>query len=137
MATIEEAQVSYLLGYTALTALIGMRLKPFHIPVGSELPCLTYKRIDTPRELTHSSSGASGDVITPRFQYDSWAKTELEAQAIATVLQGAMHMKKGSIGTAPYAKTVGLIRLDGGFPIYEAEIDVWRWVSQYVIGMVE
>ncbi|PKO03043.1 MAG: hypothetical protein CVU43_04490 [Chloroflexi bacterium HGW-Chloroflexi-5] len=138
MITITDALVSYLTGYTALTALVGQRIKPFHVPAGEDLPCVTYKRIDTPRQVRHDSSGASGDVINPRFQFDCWAKTEFEAEQISMVLQAALHMKKGWIGTSPNTKKVGLIQADGGgFSIFEPDVNVWRWMSQYLIGLVE
>lgn len=136
--TIEEALVSHLTNTAAVTALIGDRVSPFHIPQGETLPCVTYKRIDTPRQGHHQSTATGGDIVTPRFQLDSWATTELAAQGIAIVLRGALHYKKGVIGVAPYAITVGLITEDGGgFPLYEPDVALWRWVSQFVIRMAE
>jgi len=133
MASIEEALVSYLTGYSGLVALVGTRVKPFHIPQSEELPCVTYMRIDTPRSMTHSSSGASGDLVTPRFQFDSWAIMLLDAQSIGSVLQAALHGKKGNIGSGSYVKKMGLIYADGGFPMEEPELKIWRWVGQYIV----
>lgn len=138
MALLEEALISYLCGYSALTALVGQRIFPFCIPQKEQLPCVTFQRVDTPHLLYHSSSGASGDPIIPRVQFDCWATSQLEAQQISMVLQGALHGKKGSIGTSPYSKTIGPTLMEGaGYPMREPEVNLWRWVTEYVIRLIE
>ena len=49
MTVIDEGLVSYLSGYSGLTALISTRVYAFRIPQGATLPCLTVQRISTPR----------------------------------------------------------------------------------------
>jgi hypothetical protein len=136
-ATLEDAFVSFLTAHAGLVALIGTRVYPFEIADGATLPCLTYKRIDTPRRSTHQSSGATGDLISPLMQLDAWATTYASAKAIADVLRGALHGKTGSMGTSPYAVTVRSILNTGEIPIPEPDVAAYRVMSQYVVWMEE
>jgi hypothetical protein len=136
-ATLEEALVSFLTSYAPLTALISTRVIPFDMPKGTTLPCVTFQRIDTPRLLTHDSSGATGDLATPRLQLDAWATTYSAAKAIADVLRGGLNGKKGTLGSGNYAITVSAILIDGEIPIPEPDVSAYRVMSQYIVWLEE
>lgn len=137
MTVLEEGLKSYLAGYSGLSALISTRVYHMRIPQGATLPCLTYQRVSTPREITHDISGSSGALAHPRFQFDAWAATYASAKAITDQVRAALHGKKGSIGTAPNSITIRAALVQDERPSYEADVDLYRSQSDYAIWMEE
>jgi hypothetical protein len=133
MTTLEVGLFSYLSTYGGLVALIGDRVYPMHIPQEATLPCLTYQRISTPRHLTHQSSGATGDLASPRFQFDAWATTDDSAKAIVDQVRAALNGKTGEIGTAPSNITVRAVLVENEVPEYFPEVRLYRCRSDYFI----
>ena len=133
MTVLEEGLASYLSTYVGLTPLIGARTYPMRIPQGATLPCLTYQRISTPRILTHQSSGATGDLAHPRFQFDAWATTQKAAKAIIDQVRAALNGKTGEIGTAPNNITIRAALVEGETPEYDPETKLYRCQSDFTI----
>lgn len=95
--------ITFLHHYPALTALQGTRLFPLALPQGISLPAMTYRRVDATRELTQGGS----DVARPRYQFDLYAETYLEAEALAEAFLSAVgDWRKGrrdpSMVSGPY-----------------------------------
>jgi hypothetical protein len=129
MTVLEEGLVSYLQGYAGLTALISTRMYLARIPETATLPCLTYQRISTPRELAHDTSGASGSLAHPRFQFDAWASTFSAAKAITEQVRAALNGKTGSTGGVTIrAALVADERMD-----YDPESNLYRSQSDFII----
>ena len=133
MTVLEEGLFSYLSTYGGLVPLIGARVYPMRIPQGATLPCLTYQRISTPRILTHDSSGATGDLASPRFQFDAWADTQKAAKAITDQVRAAMNGKTGEIGTAPNNITIRAGLVEDEVPEYFPDARLYRSRSDYFI----
>ena len=102
----EDALFSYLLGYAGLTTLVSTRIYPVSKTFGHGLPCMVISRIDTPHEGTMDSSGDTGDLVNPRFQFDIYAVTLKETYGIARQLKKALNGKRGNIGTAPASLSI-------------------------------
>lgn len=130
---LEEGLGSYLSTYAGLVALIGDRVFPMRIPQGGTLPCLTYQRISTPRILTHQSSGATGDLAHPRFQFDAWASTQKAAKLITDQVRAALNGRTGEIGTAPNNITIRAALVENEVPEYIPDVDLNRSRSDYII----
>jgi len=130
---LEEGIRSYLAGFAGISALVGTRIYPLVIPQGATLPCITYQRISTPRISTHDGSGMSGDLSSPRFQFDAWATTLSSVKAITDQIRAALNGKTGSIGTAPYAYTIRAALADNEQPEYDPESELYRGRSDYII----
>lgn len=137
MTVLEEGLFSYLSTYGALVALISDRVYPLRIPQNAVMPCLTYQRISTPRILTHQTSGATGDLAHPRFQFDAWGATLAAVKAITDVLRAALNGKTGSIGTAPNAFTIQAALVEDESPEYNPETKLYRCRSDYFIWHME
>jgi phage tail sheath gpL-like len=106
MTVLDESLFSYLSNYAGLTALVSTRVYAFQIQQGATLPCVTFQRIDTPRELTHDASGTGSDLAHPRFQFDVWAETYAAAKAINDQVRAALNGKTGLIGSQVETATV-------------------------------
>lgn len=133
MTILEEGLFSYLSNFAGLVALIGARVYPMKLPQGATLPALTYQRISTPRELTHQSAGATGDLAHPRFQFDAWAATQKAAKLIIDQVRAALHGKTGSIGTAPNNITIRAGLVEDETPEYIPEARLYRCRSDFMI----
>jgi len=130
---LEEGIASYLELHADLVALITGRVYAMRIPQGATIPCLTFQRISTPRISTHDTSGATGDLSNPRFQFDAWAESQAEAKAISDALRGILNGKTGAIGTAPRAYTIRAALADNEAPEYDPESKLYRSRSDYMI----
>jgi hypothetical protein len=133
MATLEEGLISYLEGYSGLTALVSTRIYHMTKPQSLAYPCVTLQRIDTPFIHTMQSSGATGNLISPRFQFDAWAATYSAAKAITDQLRAALNGKTGSIGTAPYSVTIRSSLQSTERPSYDVLVSMYRSMTEFVI----
>ncbi len=95
---ITVAVVAFLHTHPALTALQGARLFPLSLPQEISLPAMTYRRIDSPRVMTQT-----GDQFArPRYQFDLYADTYLEAESLANAfLQAISDWRHGRRDPAP------------------------------------
>jgi hypothetical protein len=130
MTLLDEGLYTYLSTYAGLVSLVSTRVYPFVIPEGATLPCVTFQRIDTPRELTHDTSGIGSSLAHPRFQFDAWATTLSSAKAIGEQIRAALSGKTGSIATGV---TINASLVDNERPSYEAETKLFRNSLDFII----
>jgi len=133
MAILEEGIAAFLIADATIGALVGDRIYPLFIPQGATLPCITYQRISTPRIVTHDSSGATGDLTHPRFQFDAWATTQKEAKQIADGLRTVLHGKRGAMGGV----TIRSALAENEAPEFDQESELYRSRSDYIIWIEE
>lgn len=132
-AVIDEGLISYLQGYAGLVSLIGTRTYSFKIPQDATLPCLVIQRISTPRIHTHDTSGAGGDLASPRFQFDAWGETYSAVKGVTDQLRAALNGKTGSIGTGASAYTIQGALVQDEAPEYDQSTALYRSRSDYII----
>jgi len=106
MTVLDESLYSYLYNYAGLFSLVAGRVYAFQMPQAVTLPCVTFQRIDTPRDLTHDTSGIGNELAHPRFQFDAWAETYASAKAINDQIRAALNGKSGLIGSQIETATV-------------------------------
>ena len=133
MATLEEGLISYLEGYAGLIALVSTRIYHMTKPQSLAYPCLTLQRIDTPFIHTMQSSGNTGNLIRPRFQFDAWASTYSAAKAITDQVRAALNGKTGSIGSGSYTVTIRSSLQTTERPSYDVLVSMYRSMSEFVI----
>jgi len=133
MAVIEEGIAAYLVATGTVHAVVADRIYHMRIPQGATIPCITYQRISTPRILTHDSSGATGDLTNPRFQFDAWAVTIKSAKSITDILRAALHGRTAATGGV----TVRAILADAEEPEWDPGIELYRSRSDYIIWLQE
>jgi len=133
MAVLEEGIAAFLIADVDIHAVVEDRIYPMKMPQNVTLPCLTYQRISTPRIVTHDSSGATGDLTSPRFQFDAWAETQKAAKAISDVLRGVLHGKTGAMGGV----TIRAALADNEAPEFDPDSELYRSRSDYIIWIEE
>lgn len=133
MSVLEEGLVAYLRGYSGLTSLISTRTYGIRIPQSATLPCLVVTRISTPRQLTHQSTGAGGDLVSPRFQFDAWDTTQASTKAVNDQVRAALNGKSGSVGAGAVTVTVRAALANEEAPTYEPDAELYRCRSEYII----
>ena len=129
MTVLDEGIIAYLQGVAGITALVSTRVYGDRIPQAATLPCIVVQRIDTPRILTMQSSGATGDLIHPRFQLDAWATTHASAKAITDAIRATLHGKTGSAGGV----TLRAALADNERVGWEPESQLYRGRSDYIV----
>lgn len=133
MSVLEEGLTAYLKAYAGLTALVGSRIYPVKFPQTTTMPCVVFQRIDTPRELTHDSSGAAGDLAHPRFQIEAWSETYHAGKDIVDVLRSALNGKSGDLGGV----TIRAALVDNEAVDYSPEFELYRFYCDYIIWIEE
>ena len=132
--TIDEGLIAYLRSKTGITNLVSTRVYGMMIPQAATLPCITTQRISTPRISTMDSSGATGDLTSPRFQVDSWATTQKSAKAIADAVRAALNGHTGTTGTGV---TIRAALAEEESPSYDPETKLYRCRSEFIIWQQE
>lgn len=101
--SVESDLRTYLQTQTALTALVGARVRPYS-PQGETLaassPAITYRRISSDHE--HNLQAAAGWAAI-RLQFDCIATTESEALSVAEALRGELSGYSGTSGSTTFS----------------------------------
>ena len=134
MAVLEEGIAAFLIADATIGAVVDNRIYPLMIPQGATLPCLTYQRISTPRIVTHQSSGATGDLTNPRFQFDAWGVTQKEVKAISDALRAVLHGKRGVLAGGV---TIRAAIAENEEPEFDPDSELYRSRSDYIIWIEE
>lgn len=81
---------------SAVTALVGDRIKPVIAPETTSYPYVVYSQLNELREASKDGPGTN-DLYS--FDVEIFAQTDSEAYAIAEAAQNALDWFSGSIGT--------------------------------------
>ena len=140
MAVLEEGIAAFLIADATIGGVVDNRIYPLMIPQGDAYnphlvgPCLTYQRISTPRIVTHQSSGATGDLTNPRFQFDAWAATQKPAKAVSDALRAVLHGKRGVLAGGV---TIRAAIAENEEPEFDPDSELYRSRSDYIIWIEE
>jgi len=137
MAEIEASLVAHLKATAGIAALVSTRVYGMVIPQGATLPCVVITRISTPRTLTMDTSGATGDLTSPRFQFDAWSETHASSFAISKAIRAAMNGATGSIGSGATTTTIRASLENQYAPTWEPEAELYRGRSEFIIWLQE
>jgi hypothetical protein len=130
LTTVDEGLVAYLGAYSGLTALVSNRVYLMRIPQNATLPCVTVTRISTPRIFAHDTSGKSGTLASPRFQFDAWATTYASAKAINDQIRAALMGHTGTTGTGI---TIRAALVQDEAAEFDTASQLWRSRSDYAV----
>lgn len=104
MAHVETAIVAILEANTAVAAIVGRgkaaRVYPGVIPVGGELPAITFQRIAAERA---EGLDGTGSLAWPRVQLTCWAGTYLAARDLFAAVRDALLDYSGTSDTVAVA----------------------------------
>ena len=91
MATIKDGLMTFLLGKTAITSLVGRRIYFHRAPQDEAFPYIVIQRVSNPGHphMTNQSKMAS-----PTFQFDIYSETSVEAESIEEAIRNAMDWKR-------------------------------------------
>ena len=124
---LEEALRAYLLGQSAITALVGERIYHGEAPEGAAKPLVVVRRVSTPRDYVQT--GPSG-LTWPRVQLTIRAARQQEALEVAAALRQALSGYKGPMGAVQVDAVFVVNEFDGfgfGSRTYERMMDVIIW----------
>jgi len=89
------ALYTYLSTYAGLSAIIGTRIYPDTLPQNVAYPAATYQYVDDDEIDTFEQPNT---LISPTYQFDSYAKTRAVADSIADQLRLAFKNYSGVMG---------------------------------------
>lgn len=99
MASVEASLYSRLSGYAGLSALVGTRIYPDHMPQSPTYPAVVYERQVTERE---SAMGSDTGNVSALFTVESHATTFTGALNVATQVLGALQRFSGTVDTVVF-----------------------------------
>src|SRR5690242_10869677 len=88
---------TFVIGDTAVGALVGQRMHSLELPQASQLPAVTYFEVSASRE-TLTPGGPDG-LCASRYQIDAWATTHLAALDLAEKIRLRLDGYKGAAGS--------------------------------------
>lgn len=117
-------------GSTAISALVGVRVRPIPLPQEATLPAVTYQRVSTVRE--HASTTDPGFAHT-RFQVDCWAETFAGALALRDEVNDRLSRWSSSTGSV----TVFDVFQAGERAFYEEDREAQRVILDFMVHHTE
>ena len=100
---------TFLLADGTISGLVGTRIFPLKLPQAPTFPAITYQMISGGR--SHTYGGAVG-LASPRFQFDCWGATYLQAEALAEALRIRLDGFSGAMGASPSTVVQGVFFQD-------------------------
>jgi len=102
--SVEKDLKTYLLTRTAITDILGSRIYYQKLLQDPTLPALTYSRISTVRNRSHSGDSS---LTRARIQYSCWGATPDDVEDLADAIESEMKSFSGTAGsTTVYASIV-------------------------------
>lgn len=121
--------------YLSTYCTVGDHVYPWRLPKASELPCVTYQIIPAAGPLLVHSDAHDGSApveslfIRERVQWDAWAGSYIECEALGVELRHLLHAFRGQWGDL----AIGSVSMDIMLDSYEEEVGVYRKIMD---GMV-
>lgn len=117
--------VAYLEGCASLVALQDKRVYPISLPQNPTLPATTYFQVSARPDQTHQA-----EIVfdLPRFQFDCYAATKLEVDALASALLDAL------LAWHAHDKSYAAL-YDNSQDIPEPELSRFRIQIDFLIGV--
>ncbi len=125
-----ESLRDYLIADSGLSALVSERVHPVLLPQNSTLPAVTYQLIS--QDPLHTLDGPV-NLNRPRVQFDVWADTYLEMEAVNDALRNALDGFTGGIGGSPPSLIVQGAFLVTERDLFESEPELFRRSADYFI----
>jgi hypothetical protein len=102
----EAGLYSLLAGEATISALVGTRVTPVRLPIGSPMPALTYRIIGGASEPTFESSGMQ----RVRVQFDAFGDTHLNAAALRDAVRKFLNGFRGPLSDGTVVQSFDLIQ---------------------------
>jgi len=102
-----------------------------HAPQNVTLPCITYQRISTARNLTHDLT--SSTLSDARFQFDIFAQKYIDALAISEELRKALQGYAGAMSTETVYAVLPVLEQH----LDDPDMDYFRLTIDYIISHKE
>lgn len=115
MTDVHEAIRALLLSDTNVTALVGTRIYPVHMPLNAVVPNITIHEISGPEDYVTGHG-------YPRYQISCWSETFTEATTIKNAVKAGLNRFKGVV----YGLNIQNISLLDCEDLYEPESKLYH-----------
>lgn len=127
---IEIAFRQYLLSISAVSTLVGTRIRVMRLQQNETLPAISYMIDDSWR--IESQKGGTGLVRT-RMQVDHWAASMLDARTLSEATRKVLQGFRGTMGSSPNAVAVSQVRYQSELSFYHEDVNNYRITHDYHI----
>lgn len=121
MGNIGKTMRTYVLSDSGVSAIVGTRCYPLAFPANPTFPLLVYRTI-AGAYGPMSAPNPSSPYITTRMQWDVWAETYAEAQALSAELVDTFNRYSGTVSSQEIIDT----RIDLMFDLFEDDTKLYR-----------
>lgn len=111
-----------------LTALLGLRVYPYHLPQSPTLPAVTYQIVS--RVATESNT----QIFETRVQFDCWAATYDGAHELANLVQKSLRFYRKTDGDGN--RILSIYDANQG-DAYDDEQEIWRVIVDMIAMVYE
>jgi len=126
--TMNASLYAYLVGTSAITALIGTRIYPVdEVPQNEPLPYIVYEVVSN---IPYHLMSADADVYSPRYAIHIFANTNLEIDNIEAAIKTALQDYRGTMN----GTTVQRIMYENAFNgAYQSELKIRHRIIDFNI----
>lgn len=111
-----------------LTATLGLRVYPYHLPQTPTVPALTYQIVS--RVATESNT----QIFETRVQFDCWATTYDAAHALANLVQKSLRFYRKTDGDGN--RILNIYDANQG-DAYDDDQEIWRVIVDMIAIVYE
>lgn len=97
MATTEENLVTFLLADSTVTAKVGNRVDFNHVPESDGTPYIFFQQQGASDAPVLDDSARTP--LRPTYAIECWAMTPADAVTLKNILQGKLHLYRGTMGS--------------------------------------
>lgn len=124
MADLDQIINQLLAAQEGLTAIVGSRIYPHHLPGDATFPALVFRQVSGKPDYSHD--GDSG-LDVARVQFDAYGTTKAQAGQINAQVRALLSGKS-------YRPTIQSSFIENQLPDdYEDGLQAWRVISDYTI----
>lgn len=127
---IEEHINARLKATAAVTAIVGDRIYPSHIPQRATLPAVSHLRLSG---MPEHAMGADADVRQTRVQVSCWSSQYSQGKTLAAAVRGALSRYAGTIGDDEILDVYEENELDDYDPptaVHQIVVDLLVWYRE-------
>lgn len=130
MRNLERALFEYLTGDAGVSSLVESRVYPVKLPEGSNIPAISWRKVDAGRIYTYDRFEDTDAWVTARVQMDCWGYTADEATNVGEAVLMALSGYEGDMAGQLIGSSFAVNELD----IYEVPTKLHRRILDFQIS---
>lgn len=124
MADLDQTIYQLLAAQAGLTAIVGSRIYPHHLPDDATFPALVFRQVSSKPDYSHDGDS---ELDTARIQFDAYGTTKAQAVQVSTQVRALLSGRS-------YRPTIQSSFIENQLPDdYDEVLQAWRTITDYMI----